>query len=286
MLAHQVRTLSLDDIQYALLNVPRRNVLVCLLLTIGSFSVLGFYDILATWLVAPGRVPFALAWFAGAVGNAVANTLGFHAVTGMAVRLRVYRLSCLSLGDIARVMSLSWATQGLGFLAVIAVALLLAAKSAPWERPAGAGLIVTLAALLVWLWPGNRRLCLAGHALMLPDTGTAAIQIILSAMEMAAAIGALYILLPESIAVSFLTFSAAYMGAVLLGIISHAPGGIGVFEAMMLSLVGAHDPAGLLAALLLYRLLYNFLPFILAITALAIFEMTNRNVSWREDSGG
>jgi phosphatidylglycerol lysyltransferase len=95
----------------------------------------------------------------------------------------------------------------------------------------------------------------------------------LGAIEMASAIGALYVLVPERAITSFPAFSTLYIGAVLLGIASHAPGGIGVFEAGMLALSNGENRAGILAALLFYRLIYNLNPFILACLVIAGDEM-------------
>ena len=72
--------------------------------------------------------------------------------------------------------------------------------------------------------------------LRLPSGKLALAQMGLGAIEMAAAIGALYVLMPAGAFPSFPAFSTLYIGAVLLGIASHAPGGIGVFEATMLAL--------------------------------------------------
>ena len=94
----------------------------------------------------------------------------------------------------------------------------------------------------------------------------------IGALEMAAAIGALYVLMPD-ISMSFPAFAVVYTGAVLLGIISHAPGGLGVFEATMLAIFHEQGRAEVMAGLLLYRVIYNFCPFLLATLALALEEL-------------
>jgi uncharacterized membrane protein YbhN (UPF0104 family) len=53
-------------------------------------------------------------------------------------------------------------------------------------------------------------------------------------------------------------------------VVSHAPGGLGVFEAGMTAILAGRGRPDLLAALLLYRLLYNLLPFALAVSALGL----------------
>ena len=63
----------------------------------------------------------------------------------------------------------------------------------------------------------------------------------------------------------------------MLGIASHSPGGLGVFEATMLKGVGG-SPDQLLASLLLFRVIYYLVPFVLALALLGANEAVRR---WR-----
>jgi phosphatidylglycerol lysyltransferase len=98
-------------------------------------------------------------------------------------------------------------------------------------------------------------------------TGPAAAMIGLC--ESAFAIAALYMLMPHAAVESLPRFVLAFASAGLLGVLSHAPGGIGVFEATMLGALPG-DRADLLAALLLYRVVYNLGPAALAAVAMAV----------------
>jgi uncharacterized membrane protein YbhN (UPF0104 family) len=95
---------------------------------------------------------------------------------------------------------------------------------------------------------------------------------LIGGVEMSAAIGAMYLLLPPEIAPAFADFVPVYLAALLAGIVSHAPGGLGVFEAILLGAFPAEARADVLAGLLCYRLVYNLLPFAVAALALAVFE--------------
>jgi phosphatidylglycerol lysyltransferase len=266
VLWHLMQTLNLGQVIIAVQQIGPRRILFALGLTTVSFAALGTYDVLAAYIIAP-HVSTRLAWLAGAVGNAVSNTLGFHAVMGPTVRQRFYVRAGLGWADTARIMSLSWAALGLGFATVLAAAFLVQG-----EFLEAVSLLSVLGALLYWLGHNGRTVPFV-H-LTLPSAAVAAGQMILGGAEMAAAIGALYVLMPTS--PPFAIFAAAYIGAVVLGIISHAPGGIGVFEAAMLSLSGSPHRASILAALLLYRLVYNLVPFALGVLALAGFEAIYR----------
>ena len=84
-------------------------------------------------------------------------------------------------------------------------------------------------------------------------------------------------LLPVGHGVGFLAFAALYSFAAMLGIASHSPGGLGVFEATMIKGVGG-SPDRLLAALLLFRVVYYVVPFLLALALLGAHEAVRR---WR-----
>jgi uncharacterized membrane protein YbhN (UPF0104 family) len=275
ILVRDTGALRIDDIEKALVRLAPGRIWFCVALTGVSFFALGCYDVIATRIVAPGRVSAFLAWFAGAAANGISNTLGFHALTATAVRYRLYRGSGLAPADIARVISLSWTALAFGFLTAIALAMLFHVPPVPWERAAGAILFVTLATFVKWLGQG-RQIAFRSLSLPLPSGRVAATQMAVGALEMASAIGALYVLMPSGETVSFAAFSAAYVAAVLLGIASHSPGGLGVFEATMLSLSTELDRAGVLAALLVYRVFYNLIPFVVALLSLAVYEIVTR----------
>lgn len=104
----------------------------------------------------------------------------------------------------------------------------------------------------------------------------AAWQMMVGGIEMLAAIGALYVLLPSGSAPPFIDFLPIYVGAVLVGLISHVPGGLGVFEVVVLAALPAHARADVLAAMLCYRLTYSLVPF--AIAGIAWLGIESRSV--------
>jgi phosphatidylglycerol lysyltransferase len=91
-------------------------------------------------------------------------------------------------------------------------------------------------------------------------------------LDIAAAAGALYVLLPADLAPGFAVFVALFIIALMAGTASHVPGGLGVVEATLLVGLGAGDRPDAIAALLLFRIIYYFLPLGIAGLALAAFE--------------
>jgi phosphatidylglycerol lysyltransferase len=254
-----------------------------------SLAMLALFDVLAARVVAPRRVSAGLAAFAGAVTQSISNTLGFHAITGTALRYRIYASAGLGAGDIGRIVGLAGLGVGLGFAVVITGALCWEPAIAQgWGRWPGMALVLLLVALAGWL-ARPRTLVLGRLRLPLPNACMASAQMLIGGVEMLAAISALYVLLPAASAPPFVDFLPIYVGAVLAGIVSHSPGGLGVFETIMLASFAPSARADLLAAMLCYRVNYNLLPFVLGSAALAVFELRLRRLgrlNSKADNGG
>lgn len=283
ILFRQFRAISLHAVYAALAGQPASHIALSLLFTAISFAALASYDVFASRIVAPGRVSSGCAILAGASANAVGNMLGFHAVTASAVRYRLYRQAGLGLDDVARIVSLSGAAIGLAFATMLAIALIAAPLLHPSAGPSdlrslagGLAIAAALALLVAWLSRSTRTVGIARFRITLPPARLAALQMAIGAVEMSAAIGALYILLPADLAPSFATFCVGMTIALVLGVAGHTPGGLGVFEVAIVSVLGGGERADLLAALLLYRLFYYAVPFAVSLAALGVFEMANR----------
>lgn len=265
------------DVAAAWSQLPVHRIAYSIAATAVSFAMLALFDVLAARTVVRDRVSTGLAAFAGAVTQGISNTLGFHAITGTALRYRIYATAGVGAGDIARIIGLAGLGVGLGFAVVITGALCWQpAITHGWGRLPGIVLIVLLAALPIWLARRPRTLHVWRWPLAFPGAGVAAAQMLIGGVEMLAAISALYVLLPDGVAPPFVDFLPIYVGAVLAGILSHSPGGLGVFETIMLAAFPAEVRADLLVAMVCYRLTYSLLPFVLASAALALFELRQR----------
>ena len=99
----------------------------------------------------------------------------------------------------------------------------------------------------------KQPLRLRSFELPLPSPAIAVGQALISAVEWTLAGAVLYVLLPPS-GLSFLQFLGAFLIAILLGMASHVPGGVGVFEGLMVLLLKPYLTSGqLLPALVVYR---------------------------------
>jgi len=272
-LAVVFRDLSLAALWSAMLRQSPVRLVACLALTTASFACLALYDVVGVHIAARHRVGPRLALLAGATSAAIANTLGFHAVSGSAVRAHLYLPAGLTRAEVAGVVSLSWLSLVAGNMTMLAGAELWRASTGmdpAWHATLGVGLLVLLLLGLAWLVRGSREIALGRLRLPMPTVSMALMLMVLGAVESGTALGALYVLLPYDLAPPFDVFAAGCVAAVILGVVSHAPGGLGVFEASMMAILDARGRSDLMAALLLFRLTYNLLPFSLAVLALGL----------------
>lgn len=266
------------DVKADLASASRLSLLKALFFTALSFGGISLYDTLAVRSVAPGRVPFRIAALAGAAGYAVSGLLGVSYLTGTAVRYRVYSSFGLDLALVAGVIAVSW-TGFLSGLVLVFSSLLafhpnglsaLLPVSPKIETAIGLALLIALAAYLIWLGAGQRRLKAGGVSISLPGAKIGAGLAGAGLLDLTCSAMTLYVLMPADAVTSLPFFFTVYFAAVGLGILSHSPGGLGVFEATIIAGLGASGRSDVLAALLLYRVAYTILPFIVAATGLGI----------------
>jgi len=86
------------------------------------------------------------------------------------------------------------------------------------------------------------------------------------------AAGIIYFALPEQAGVSFFAVAGAFVASFSAALLSHAPGGLGVLEYVFYKVMPSIALADVVAALLVFRLLYLIIPLIFAIVMVVLFE--------------
>lgn len=234
-------------------------------------------------------VPRVALWVGATAGSALGNATGFGALTGGAVRARVYGVAKVTPAQIGRMTVFTSVSLALALVSMTALGMLVAAAplAAMLHLPrfapgwAGAALLVPLALTVAGCRrePRAIRPRLATRwpwlAFSIPARRDLLAQVGLAALDVVAAGLALWALLPHASAnlMSFAIFITVYAAAMLLGMIGHTPGGVGVFEAAMLfALNGSVPTHQMVAALLAYRAIYFGAPLIVSAGLLAGFE--------------
>ena len=275
-----LREIRIDDISRAITAIPGERWLVAALLTVLSFACLIVFDVAALRIV-ERRVPPGLIARGAATSYAVSNTLGLPLLTGGAVRLYFYTRAGLNEADVARVVTLASLAFLLGVFAVFLLLLPLLPSGialGPVALPdalrfgAPALLIAGLIAYGLWTARRPRTLAALGLSLPLPGPGLTAAQLAAASLDLALAAGVVFVLAPSLALDAFPQLLAAYVLALAVAVITHAPGGFGVFETMVFLLLPEMPKTDLAAALIGYRLIYFLLPFALALLYLAVLE--------------
>lgn len=275
-LSHLAQEISYDDVMTALRATPPLAVAAAFGCTAISFLALTFYD--GTALAYVGRrIPPAVVGLASFCAYAVGNTVGFGPLTAGAIRYRFYTPHGLEPEDVARVIGFVTATFGLGLVMTTGLGLLVGGAApglelpGDWLRPLGALLLLVPAALLV-LAARGASLRFRGAVLALPGPRLLLVQYAATLVDICAAGSVLYLLLPP-LEIGWTGFIAAYAVAIGLGVLSHVPAGLGVFETVIVAFIGtAADTGQVLGALLLYRVVYHVVPLLLAAVLVAGLE--------------
>lgn len=235
------------------------------------------------------RVPYRLTAAASFASYAASFTLGFPLITGAAIRYWVYAPAGLSAGKIASLTVVAGVTFWLGMGFIVGVGFLASSASLseinhlhPFANTLiGLGILGAVGGYLVWVGIMRARGTALIGTFRLPGPATTFGQMALGVVDICSAAATLYVLFPKGSQLGFPTFATLYSFASMLGIASHSPGGLGVFEATILQGVGG-DFDALLAALLLFRCIYYLAPFIAAMAMLGGIEAVRRWRSLRE----
>lgn len=228
------------------------------------------------------KVPRALLWMGATAASALGNIAGFGALTGGAVRCRVYGAAGVTPAQVARLTVFTSLSLVLALMLVSALGVLwdtdsLAATvhlSAGALRIASVLVLVALAATLACCGTRTKRIETrwARVSFDVPARADLAAQIVFGVIDIVGAGAALWAFLPGAHA-GFVSFLAVYSASLLLGIVGHTPGGVGVFESVMVfALRGDVTTPALVAGLLAYRAVYFGLPLVLSAAVLAGYE--------------
>ncbi|MDF9755516.1 bifunctional lysylphosphatidylglycerol flippase/synthetase MprF [Pseudomonas hunanensis] len=284
---HLLSELDIYALHDAMLSVPTQSLLGALLATVVGFVILLGYEWSASRYAAVQLPPRTLV-LGGFSAFAIGNAIGLSMLSGGSVRYRLYARQGLGAAEVARMtvfasLSLGCALPPLAALATLSD-LPAAATALRLPAPLLGGIAVAVlgaaVALVVGLYrrrlpeqplADNLLVQFGRRTLRLPGARLTALQLLITALDVAAAATVLYLLLPE--APPFGAFVLVYLLALAAGVLSHVPGGVGVFEAILLAAFANQlGAAPLAAALLLYRLIYVVLPLLVACVLLLANE--------------
>jgi uncharacterized membrane protein YbhN (UPF0104 family) len=281
VLYRMLHDIDLKEVMAALRAFSKRDLLLAAGFVAFGYLTLTFYDVFALYTIGRRDIPYRIAATAGFTSYAVGHNVGASALTGGAVRYRIYSHHGLSAVEVAKVCFVAGFTFWLGNATVLGLGIAYApeAASAIDQLPPGvnrAFALVTLAALAIyvgWVWRAPRTIGRSNWEVTLPNGPLTLLQIGIGIVDLGACAAAMYMLVPADPHIGFVTLATIFVAATLLGFASHSPGGLGVFDAAMLLALWQYEKEALLAGLLLFRLLYYLVPFALALVILGVREL-------------
>lgn len=269
---------SVSDLQRAIENIGVFTLAGAALAAVCSYASLIVSDRFALAMIGK-RLPFARTARASLAAYALANTLGYSWATAATARQRLFRKWGLLPREIGSFSFVTGNAVQVGGLAAAGLGLMISAGEVADHGPLnwvfwfGCGLVILIPAGLWLLYARNgpRSTDVTGAPLYRPKPWSAAAHIGTIIIDWLFAALILYFLLPNHGGWSFPAFLAVFVLAGMLGAISGAPGGLGVFEAAILTLAPvSQDTPGAAIALLLYRLIYNIIPLAVATIILGL----------------
>jgi len=283
VLHHQLARLHVKSVLHHLHAIPRAQVLAALGFTALSYWLLTTYEVLALRYLRRA-IPYTRILFTSFIAYSFGHTLGFAAFTGAAIRFRLYATACVTAIDVATISAFCSLSLGIGLATVAGLSLLLAPAHAArvlhlyhtWSLLVGALLLAAVIAYALWACLARGKLEIRGWALRAPGAAIGLAQIGLSVMDLSLSSAVLWSLLPQQTHIGFVTFIGVYAAAVIAGIASHVPGGVGVFEAVMLFALPGVPADALLGSLLAYRGVYYLVPLLFATLLFGSKELSAR----------
>jgi len=265
-----------------LVSMPPPRLAAALALTALNYAVLTGYDLLAFVYIGK-RVARARVALASFVAYAVANNVGFAMVSGASVRYRFYTRWGVTGEELSRIVFFYVTTFWLGLLLIGGVSLATSPLPNDLQIPGRPVVVVAgwlcaslAVAYVAAAWLRTHPVRFSRLEVTLPSLGLAVAQLAISTCDWVLAGAVLYALLPPG-GPPLLAFLGAFLVAQLLGLASHVPGGVGVFEGLMILLLRPYFTSGaLLPSLIAYRAVYYFLPLSIALVTLVADEISQR----------
>jgi len=282
LLYHELRGLSLDELWGSLVAIPARDWILAAAATLLAYAALAGYDHLAL-LHLRRHVGWTYITLCSFTTYALSHNIGASVVSGSVVRYRAYSAKGLGAAEVGVLVAFCSFTFALGTIMLAGFVLVLEPGLAerfvdvlPVEASAATGLLLLALVLLYVVGSALhlKPLKLGGFEVHYPRLPIVARQLVVAPLELIGAAGIIYFALPEAGNPGFMIVLGIFLVSFSAALLSHAPGGLGVLELVFITGLSDMDPADVLAALVVFRLLYLIIPFIIALFVVLAFERT------------
>ena len=286
-LVHALRKYNLEQLLGDLQNLSYERFFAACFFALLAYLFLTFYDVLAFRHIGH-PLPYHRIVRASFISFAISNNIGFAVLSGSSLRFRIYSEYGMKALEIVRVIAFCNLTFLLGFLTVGGFALLVLPPPIIEVLSLPFGNLHTLGLIFLWLVSiylalsasERRQLTIGRWVVTIPVFPLAIKQILAACIDWIATAAIFYMLIPSQL-VSFPVFLCIFLAAQFAGITSNVPGGLGVFEGVMLLLMTPLMPEPtIVSAIVVYRLLYFVAPLCIALVLFVIHEMSAGRGPW------
>ena len=250
------------------------------------------YDALA-WHHMGYHLPYRRIAKASFVGYAFSHNMGFSLLTGAPVKYRIYSAWGIRVVDVAKVVAFTSFSLVIGFSTLMGLALIFEPHTIANQlklpvldtRPLGILLIALVAFYLSLSAFIKKPIRISRLHISIPAPHIRIGQVVISCSEWMLAAATLYILFEPGLSISYPAFLAIFISAYVAGFMSQVPGGLGVFDGIILiSLKSIAPVPDILAALLAYRAIFYLLPLLVALAVLGVHELFHRKNALKNKS--
>ncbi|KQR78132.1 hypothetical protein ASG25_07735 [Rhizobium sp. Leaf384] len=279
-LYHELRGLSLADVLTRFEAVPLRSWLLSAGATLVAYAALAAYDHLALEHLGR-RLSLIFITICSFTAYALSHTIGASVFSGAVVRYRAYGSKGLSVSETGILVAFCSLTFVLGTLTLSAIVLLIEPEIVdrfsdviPIEASISTALFILALISLYILGSliGFRPINTKWFRLEYPRPTLAVRQLLIAPVELIGAAAIIYFALPAMGNPGYMVVLGVFLASFSAALLSHAPGGIGVFELIFIAALPEVDPASVLAALVIFRLFYLVIPFVMALVVVVLFE--------------
>jgi len=268
-------------------NVPASGYVLASLSALMAYVALAWYDRIALiHLNRHQEISWPFIASCSFVTYALGHNIGASVLSGGLVRLRAYGACGLSGLEVAILVALCSFTFAYGTVLLLGLIFVThpgivqpLANLIPYLALPEA-LVQTIGALMLALcalyvlgsWRGFKPLHFRTVHIAYPRLSVVIRQLMAGPLELVAAAGIIYFVLPEAGNPGFTVVLGAFLLSFSTGLILQTPGGIGVMEAVFLALLHTVSPSDAIAALLIWRLMYLLIPLAISLPLVIAFE--------------
>jgi phosphatidylglycerol lysyltransferase len=283
LIDHELSQFHFGDVRRALRDLGPGQLIGSSGLTALSYFVLTGYDVLGVRYI-ERKLPYRRVAFAAFEGFAFSQSFSGAGLTGASIRYRLYSEWGLGPAEVAGLVVFNSLSFWFGYFSLVGVALCFAPEASESVVHIGAaslrllgGSIMLLAATVFVVNARRKRPWRLGRwELRPPSLGLSLGQLLVATLDWGLAAGVLFLLLPIG-SIDYPALALAFLLAQLAGMLSHVPGGLGVFETVMLTTLSPRlGVAPVLAALAAFRVIYYLLPLLVAALLLVLNELGRR----------